>query len=101
MNSGINFNEYLKFVRTDYKSDKDSEGNSIKDSRKKKVFNAINKLNLNKVEKAMLVRLEYTSFDDYNYQIFKHIDDLNLSKKQKETMFETFGFEVKGGRVYW
>ena len=101
VNSGINFNEYLKFVRTDYKSDKDSEGNTIKDSRKKKVFNAINKLNLNKVEKAMLVRLEYTSFDDYNYQIFKHIDDLNLSKKQKEAMFETFGFEVKGGRVYW
>ena len=65
------------------------------------MFNAINKLNLNKVEKAMLVRLEYTSFDDYNYQIFKHIDDLNLSKKQKEAMFETFGFEVKGGRVYW
>ena len=101
INSNIDFNEYLKFVRTDYKSDKDSEGNTIKDSRKKKVFNAINKLNLSKVEKAMLVRLEYTSFDDYNYQIFKHIDDLNLSKKQKEAMFETFGFEVKGGRVYW
>ena len=101
INSGIDFNEYLKFARTEYKSDKDKNGDTIKDSRKEKIINAIDKLELSDIEKAMLIRLEYTSFDNYNYEILKYIDSLELSKNQKEEILETFGFEIKGGRVYW
>lgn len=101
IDSNIDFNEYLKFVRNEYTSDKDGNGNSIANSRKRKIFNAIKRLDLNEVEKAMLIRLEYTSYDDYNTQIFEYINGLDLSVEERIAVFETFGFEVKGGRVYW
>lgn len=101
VNSGINFNEYLKFVRTEYTSDKDSDGDTIKNSRKNKIFKAINNLKLTKLEKAMLMRTEYTSFDDYNYEIFQYVNKLSLTKSEKQAIFETLGFEIRGGRVYW
>lgn len=101
VNSGIDFNEYLKFVKTEYKSDKDSNGNSITNSRKNKIFKAINNLELTALEKAMLMRTEYSSFDDYNYEIIQYVDKLSLTKSEKQALYETLGFKIKGGKIYW
>lgn len=101
VNSGINFNEYLKFVRKEYTSDKDSKGETIKNSRKKKVFKAVEGLKLTVVDKAMLIRTEYPSYDVYNYEIIQHVNGLSLTKTEKKAIFETLGFEIKGGKIYW
>lgn len=101
VNANISMKEFIKYNSKKYTSDKDSDGDTIKNSRKNKIFSAINSLKLTKLEKAMLMRTEYSSFDDYNYEIFEYVNKLSLNKSEKQEIFETLGFEVKGGRVYW
>ena len=101
VNANISMKEFIKYNSKKYTSDKDSDGDTIKNSRKNKIFNAINDLKLTKLEKAMLMRTEYSSFDDYNYEIFQYVNKLSLTKSEKQAIFETLGFEIRGGRVYW
>ncbi len=99
--SNIDFDEYLKFVSSEYTSDKTKSGKIVKNSRKRKVFEAAQKLNLTAVEKAMLIKTEYPSFDTYNYQIVNHINQLPLTIEDKKNILSSFGFKIKGGRIYW
>jgi hypothetical protein len=100
--AGVDINSWLSYKKQEFKADKDSSGNSISGSRKEKVISYINSLNLNIPQKAMLIRQEYSTFDDYNNQIVDYVVGLNISYDEKKKILEGLDMTVGAdGYVYW
>lgn len=86
----------------DIKGDKDKKGKTISGSRKKKVFNYINSLNLTPVQKAMLVRTQYSSYDNYNNEIVNYLNNqTSITLDEEYEILKKLGYKVKGDRVSW
>lgn len=84
------------------KADYDSNGKAISGSRKNKIIQYVNSLPLGIVEKAMLIRTEYTSFDYYNDEIFNHVNGMDMTFAEKKTILEYLGAKVdSNGYVTW
>lgn len=85
------------------KADKDKNGNSISGSKKKKVLDYIQSLEISYGEKIVLFKSQYPKDDDYNYDIISYVDGRNdISYEDKVTVLEELGFEVDSeGNVYW
>lgn len=102
LNTGMSFNEYLNYASQEFVADKDSDGKSISGSRKTKVINYINSLNLNIPQKAMLIRKEYSTFDDYNEDIIRYVVDLDLTYDEKKSILESVDMKVSAdGTISW
>lgn len=102
LNTGMSFNEYLNYASQEFVADKDSDGKSISGSRKKKVISYINSLNLNVPQKAMLIRKEYSTFDDYNEDIISYVIELDLTYEEKKAILEEVDMKVSAdGRISW
>ena len=128
----IPIKEFIKFDSTEFESDYNSRtGKTISNSRKKKVIQYVNSLNLNIPQKAILIKMEYNSYDNYNNQIVNYINGLNktandkkvllrsigfdnfnkdvvkyinsqnISIAEKEEKLKKLGFKIRNGRVYW
>lgn len=100
----INGSDYWRYNDEiyDIKADKDSNGESISGSRKKKVLNYINNLELDEVQKAILFKMEYPSYDDHNYAIINYVNNLNLSYEDKVSILTELDMEVdKNGNIRW
>ena len=83
-------------------ADKDEKGKSVSGSRKKKIVNYINSLDLSIPQKAILIRQEYSNFNDYNNQIVEYVSELNISYEEKVNIIEQLDMTVgSDGRVYW
>ncbi len=98
------FKDYMEY--TDYiydlKADKDSEGKSISGSRKTKVISYVNELDLTIPQKAMLIRREYSTFDDYNYDIVDYVDNLDIDYEDKVSILESLDMKVsEDGTISW
>ena len=97
--------EYRSYYRglTSLKADKDSNGKSISGSRKNKVIEYINSLDIDYGAKLVLFKSEYESDDTYNEEIFQYIrDNENLSFEEKLSILKTLGFTVSDdGTVNW
>lgn len=87
----------------DIKADKDSSGKSISGSRKNKVIDYINGLDLDYGEKIILFKSEYNADDTYNYEIIDYLNSRrDLSYKEIETILKELGFTVDSeGNIYW
>ena len=57
-------------------------------------------LNLTIPQKAMLIKMNYSSYNDYNNQIINYINSQKLSMSEKQEILEQLGFKVRNGRVY-
>ena len=100
--AGVNIDSWLSYKKQEFKADKDSSGKSISGSRKKKIISYINGLDLSIPEKAILIRQEYSTFDDYNSQIVEYVSGLDLSYEEKISMLEELDMKVlKDGTVTW
>ncbi len=128
----IPIKEFIKYNSQNLKSDYDSRtGKAISGSREKKVISYINSLNLSIPQKALLIKLEYNSYNTYNSDILKYItsSDANYINKaylvkragfsnynkeiinyvqknyktatEKEKILKSLGFNIKNGRVYY
>lgn len=128
----IPIKEFIKYNSQNLKSDYDSRtGKAISGSREKKVISYINSLNLSIPQKALLIKLEYNSYNAYNSDILKYItsSDANYINKaylvkragfsnynkeiinyvqknyktatEKEKILKSLGFNIKNGRVYY
>lgn len=84
-------------------ADKDKNGNSISGSRKKKVANYINGLDLDYGEKIILYRSCYTSDDKYNSQIVEYLNSRDdISYNDMVTILQELGMTVdSNGNVRW
>jgi len=85
------------------KADKDSKGNAVSGSRKKKVVQYLNGLDATYGAKIILYKMEYPSDDTYNGKIIEYVNSIEgFSYKQKETVLKELGFTVsKDGKVSW
>ena len=100
MTSITDYNTYKK-----YKDNIDNIRKKAKalptQTRKVKVINYVNGLDLDTTQKAMLIKNWYKGFDDYNSQIINYVNSLELTKNEKQSVLKEMGFKIKGGRIYW
>ena len=127
----IPIKEYIKLDSQEFTTDYDSNGKAITNSKKNKIINYVNSLNLSIPQKAILIKSQYSSYDAYNKQIVSYVNSQNLSKfdkatllksigfddynsyiveevnsrnisaKEKEEILDDLGFRIVNGRVYW
>ena len=97
--------EYRQYTKTlsEIKADKDESGKTINGSRKDKVLDYINSLDIDYYEKLILFKNEYNADDTYNSQIIEYINSRSdFSYEEKVTILEELGFEVSAdGRITW
>ena len=98
--ANIPIKEFIKFNSQTFESDYYDNGKTVSNSRKKKVINYINSLNLSVAQKAILIKMEYSSYNSYNSQIVNYINKMDYSKYEKEEILENFGFKIRNGKVY-
>lgn len=130
-NADIPIKEFIKFNLQEFESDFNSKtGKSVSGSRQKKVINYVNSLNLSIPQKALLIKMEYSSykkydkqivnyingknlsfldkatilkkagFSSYDKQIISYVNELNKTVNEKQKILEDMGFTVRNGRVY-
>lgn len=127
----IPIKEYIKLDSQEFTTDYGSNGKAITNSKKNKIINYVNLLNLSIPQKAILIKSQYSSYDSYNKQIVSYVNSQNLSKfdkatllksigfdnynsyivqevnsrnisaKEKEEILDDLGFRIVNGRVYW
>ena len=87
----------------DIKADKDENGKSISGSRKEKVFDYINNLDLDFEQRVMLAKLEYPSYNEYNYEIIEYLNNReDINYEQMVSILTELGFTVKkDGTIVW
>ena len=99
---GIDFDSYLDFESQEFEADKDMYGKTISGSKKKKVFDYINSMDIEFEQKLILAKLQYNSYDEYNHEIIDYLNRSNLSYEEIVELLKKMGFEVDNdGNVYW
>ena len=98
----LEYRQYYKRLNR-LKADKDANGNSISGSRKAKVIDYINGLDIDLGAKYILLKSEYESVDDYNEEIFEYVKDKkDLTFEEKVSILKTLGFGVSDdGTITW
>ena len=97
----ITYRSYTKDLN-DIKADKDANGKSISGSRKEKVINYLNNLDVPYETKIILLKSEYPAEDSYNGEIINYLNGRDdLTYEERTTIFTELGFTVKDGYVYW
>lgn len=87
----------------DLKADKDEDGKSISGSRKEKVIEYVNNLDIDYGQRLLLFKSEYNADDTYNQDIIDYLNEReDVSYEQMKTILIELGFEVDSqGNVYW
>lgn len=87
----------------DIKADKDENGKSISGSRRTKVFDYINNLDLDFEQRVMLAKLEYPSYDEFNQEVIDYLNGReDISYEEMKTILLELGFTVDSeGNIYW
>ena len=93
LNANIPIKEFIKFNSQEFTTDYYDNGKAVTNSRKNKVINYINSLNLTIPQKAMLIKLEYSSYTGYDSQIVNYINNMKYSKFEKASLLKLFGFD--------
>lgn len=100
-----NLVQYRRYTQTinGIEADKDAGGKVISGSRKDKVVEYINKLDLDYGARIILYRMTYTSDDTYNYEIVEYLNSRkDISYQEMVTILEELDMEVdKDGNVTW
>lgn len=92
MTLNIPIKEYIKLDSQEFTTDYNDNGKAITNSKKNKLINYVNSLNLSIPQKAILIKSEYSSYDSYNKQIVNYVNSQNLSKFDKATLLKNIGF---------
>jgi hypothetical protein len=97
--------EYRKYASDlyDIKADKDADGKSITGSRKEKVIDYVNSLDIDYGARLIIFKNEYKADDTYNYNIIEYLNSRNdLSYEDMETILKELGFKVYAdGTITW
>ena len=104
-NTNINVNEYLKYKMQEFESDKEDDGTTkgktVSGSKKDKVVDYINNMNISYNQKLLLTGTQYKLTNNERQELAQYINGLNISKSDKLDIYEKLkGFTVyKNGRV--
>lgn len=98
----IPIKEFIKFDSQEFEGDYNTRtGKTISGSRKNKVIQYVKSLNLSIPQKAILIKMEYNSYDNYNEQIVNYIKQNVSSVEERSAILTELGFTIRNGRVYW
>jgi len=98
---GINADTYLEYKAQDFSADKDKNGKSISGSKKRKVFDYINSLDIPYQQKIILAKSEYNSFNDNNAEIIEYIENTDMDYDERIELYKALGFKVDGDSISW
>lgn len=84
-------------------SDKDENGDTIYNSRKKKVQAYLQELDIPEMEKLILYKSVYNSYDSRNYEIIEYLNsNKNLTYEDRVNALRGLGFDVTDdGNISW
>ena len=100
--SAISVDDYLTYETKEFKADKNEKGNSIPGSRKDKVINYVNTLDMSIAQKAILIKSTNTfKFNDYNSQIVEYVGSLDIDYEDMVKILKDLDMTVQGDTVYW
>lgn len=98
----VNMDQYLDLESQYFTNDKYTNGKTVPNSKKRKVFNYINSMNIPFEQKIILAKLKYNSYDDYNYEIIQYLNKSNLDYDTEMLLLKKMGFKVTAdGKVSW
>lgn len=101
----LGVDEYAEYcdVLPTLKADVDANGNSISGSKKKKIKNYVNSLDIPDVQKHVLLKVYYPNMDTYNYEILNYINsDNSISYQERVSILEELGAGVdEHGYITW
>lgn len=102
-NIGIPADEFIMYDSQNFTADKNALGETISNSKKIKVFNYINSMNIDFEQKLILAKLQYNSYDEYNVEIINYLNsNPNISYDDEVYILEKMGFEVdEEGNIRW
>lgn len=100
---GMDFDSYLDFESQQFEADKNIYGKTISGSKKTKVFDYINSMNLSFEEKVILAKLQYNTYDEYNYEIIDYLNNRqDITYEEEVDILKKLGFTVdEYGNIYW
>jgi hypothetical protein len=100
--TGIGVDDYLIYSTKEFKADYNDKGKAISGSRKNKVVNYVNSLDMSIAQKAILIKSTNTfKFNEYNKAIVEYVGGLNIDYKDKVKILKDLDMTVKDGTVYW
>lgn len=89
---GIDINSWLNYSSQGFESSYDSNGNTVKNSKKNSIINFVKTLDLSTAQKAALIKMNYSSYTTYDSQIMKEVNSLGLDFEDKAKVVKTLGF---------
>lgn len=97
--NGLNTTKYLKYKSQEFESDKTDDGTlngkTVNGSKKKKVWNYIEQMDITYTQKLLLYGLEYTPSNREQTQIVNYINSLPKTQQEKLEMLSKFqGFTI-------
>ena len=105
--TGIDIKEYLKYKQQDFESNKKDDGTTkgktVSGSKKKKVYEYVNNMNITYNQKLLLLGMQYSLKDSEKTKLANYINNLKITKDEKLEIYERVsGFKVyKNGTVKW
>ena len=93
--SDININEYLKYKQQKFESDKKDdgtlEGKTITNSKKKKVYNYVNNMNITYNQKLLILGKQYKLSDSEQKKLYQYINSIpGQTSKEKLEIFKMY-----------
>ena len=101
VDSGMDVDSYLTYKSQNFTADKDSNGKSISGSKKQKVFDYINSMDVPYEQKLILAKSEYNSFNDNNYEIIEYVENTGMDYDERIQLYKALGFKVDGDSISW
>ena len=99
-NNGLNINKYLKYKTQEFTSDKEDDGTlsgkTVSGSKKEKVYQYVNNMDITYTQKLLLLGMEYTLNDNEQKTLVNYINSLDLTTKKKLEIYN----KIKGITVY-
>ena len=100
---GINFDSYLDLEAQNFTADKDANGKSINGSKKAKVYNYINNMNMSYNDKIMLAKLYYKTDNTYNQEIINSLNsNPSIDYQEMKQILKAMGMNIDDdGNITW
>lgn len=97
-----NVSDYYIIKSQEFTSSKDKNGKTISESKKAKVINYINSMNIPVSQKTILINLNGYKLTNYNFQVINYVNSSNNTTADKKEILKSLGFEVytKNGKTY-
>ena len=99
---GMNVDSYLNYKKQNFTADKYANGKSISGSKKQKVFDYINSMDIPYEQKLILAKEQYNSWNDGNAEIIQYLNNnKNVDYQTMEDILKHLGFKVENGNISW